>query len=322
MHDDLIEGIKERLRESQRRESPDYSISVYCDRHIGVRMKPAISWGSMEYSDTAADLNRTHEWVCPKPECSRSYEPMMFGYHDRAKPGTRRGLNELRQHRGNHPQLPFMYIGKVGEGRQFLCPLYKCTERGPQVVDSVTEEVIETPVDPLSKLKKDARKSAVEMAIFDAFAAVSGLAIDEESEKNRNPDYPDVECTISGQLHFFELGRIISSEVAEKLDPNRRKPEGGFSFNQEQPLLDIVESKKTKRYTTDGAPVDLILHFDLRLGTATTVERLIQRNPGLLDCLYTGGPFKRVWVFDEHAKRVIYTAPTGLSPGSSTLGAS
>ncbi len=151
----------------------------------------------------------------------------------------------------------------------------------------MTEEVIDTPFDPLSKLKKDARKSAVEMAIFRAFGAASSLAIDEGSEQNRNPDYPDVECTISGALHFFELGRIISSEVAEKLDPNRRKPESGFSFNQEQPFLDIVDSKKRKKYTTDGEPVDLILHFDLRLGTTATVERLIQRNPGLLECLYT-----------------------------------
>jgi hypothetical protein len=309
LEDDLIAAVKEHLRESERRERPDYSITVYCDHHVGVRMTPATSWGSMEYSDTAADLNRTLEWLCPIPECSRSYEPMMFGYHDRARPGTRRGLNELWQHRGKHPGRPFMYIGKIGTGRQFMCPFYMCAEQGPHVALSVTDEDIEVPVDPLEKLKKDERKSAIEIGIFRAFRTASGLPVDEGSEANRNPDYPDIECSIAGQQYFFELGRIISPEVAEKLEPKRRKLEGGFSFNQEQPLLDIVESKKKKSYTTNGSPVDLILHFDLRLGTGATVERLIQRNPNLLECLCTTGPFKRVWVFDEHANKVVLMAP-------------
>jgi len=132
------------------------------------------------------------------------------------------------------------------------------------------------------------------------------LPIDEGSAENRNPDYPDILCTVSGQKYWFELGQIINEEVAEKLSPNRRKQDGGFSYDQEKPLKNVVNSKATKKYVTEGAPVDLVLHFNLRLGTRANVERLVHKHTALLASLTTTGPFKRVWVFDEHTRAIIW----------------
>jgi hypothetical protein len=305
--DHFVADIEEWLKEEQRKKDPDYRITVYCDHHLGVKMNLATSWASVESGETSADINPRLHWFCPKSDCARCYEPTMFGYHwNSGEPGSRIQMNFQRQPRGNHPGLPFMYIGKVGEGRQFMCPIYECDEHGPQVATLVVDEEVELPAPSLDDLRGSERKRALEMSIFLSFASASGLPIDEGSAESREPNYPDILCTISGERYFFELGRVINREVAEKLNPNRRKPEGGFSYNQEKPLVDIVKSKSAKAYKTEGAPVDLLLHFDLRLGSASTVERLIQSNPELLHSPATTGPFKRVWVFDEYTRQIVW----------------
>jgi hypothetical protein len=214
--------------------------------------------------------------------------------------------NPLKQPRGNHPGLPFMYIGKAGEGRRFMCPLYKCDEQGPEVAACVMDEELRIPADQSSNLKGAERQRADEMLVFQSFASVSGLPIDEGSAENSNPDHPDILCTISGQKYWFELGRIINEEVAEKLNPSRRKRDGGFSYDQGKPFVDLINSKASKKYVTEGAPADLVLHFDLRLGTAAAIERLVEKHATLLDSVPSRGPFERVWVFDEYTKTVLW----------------
>lgn len=308
-NDDLhdFEGELHRwIEEANRKDHPDYRNTIYCDRHLGVKMLLADSWSSIEYGDTSVDVNPTLLWHCPKPGCDRHYEPTMFGYHVN-EPGRRIQTDGTKQPRGNHPGLPFMYIGKFGEGRRFKCPYYKCEEQGPIVREAVADEYVEPPQpDPLTSLTKAERKRAEELLIFQSFASACGLPIDEGSPENRDPDYPDILCTISGQRYWFELGRIIHPEVAEKLNPKRRKLGGGFSYNQEEPFVQLLNGKSAKRYATDGLPVDLILHFDLRLGTTASVRRLCERHADFLKSLTTSGPFKRVWVFNIANNSVVW----------------
>jgi hypothetical protein len=231
----------------------------------------------------------------------------MFGYHwNSGKMGTRMRMNPNQQVRCNHPGVPFMYIGRVGEGRRFMCPLYKCGKQGPEVVASVVDEEVEIPPNPLEGLRGAEKKRRIEMLVFQAFALASGLPVDEGSAENRDPPYPDILCTIYGQKHWFELGQITNEEVAEKLSPNRRKQDGGFSYDQEEPFVKIISSKAEKKYETEGAPVDLILHFDLRLGSAAAVERLVDKHEALLGSLSVNGPFNRVWIFDKPTRRVVW----------------
>ena len=303
--DDILSEIEMYMEEERRKERPDYHNTVYCDRHLGVKMCLATSWGTVEYGDTSVDANANLLWYCPKPGCDRHYEPTMFGYHVNEQ-GRRLQTDGKKQPRGNHPGLPFMFIEKSGDGRRYRCPLYKCDERGPLVAEAVVDEEIYPPPDPLANLKGDERKRAMEMLIFQSFAAVSGLPIDEGSPEHRDPEYPDILCTILGRKYWFELGQVIHREVAEKVNPKRRKLDGGFSYDQERPFVDLVKSKATKKYTTEGAPVDLILHFGFRFGSATAARRLCEKHAALLEALTTAGAFSRVWVFDEFNKVVIW----------------
>lgn len=67
-----------------------------------------------------------------------------------------------------------------------------------------------------------------------------------------------------------------------------------------------MRDKASKTYKTDGAPVDLILHFDLRFAEGYVVKSLVEKQGDLLNLPITDGPFKRVWIFDEHAQQVIW----------------
>jgi len=304
---DWLADIEEFMKEEERKEHPDYRITVFCDHHLGVKMLLATSWGSVEYGETSVDANPIRQWFCPKPDCIRCYEPTMFGYHwNSGKPGTRRQMNPQKQPRGNHPNLPFMYIGKVGEGRRFMCPLYKCDEEGPEVALSVVDEEVETPTNPLDDLRGDERKRAFEMSVFQSFASVSGLRIDKGSHENGAQYYPDIRCTILGQPYWFELGQIINEEVAEMLSPKRRKEERGFSYDQESSFAKLISGKATKKYETEGASVDLILHFDPRFGTTARARLLIEKHGTLLDSLTTSGQFRRVWIFDAYTKEIVW----------------
>src|SRR2546422_848920 len=132
--DDFLSEIERYMEEERRKDHPDYRNTVYCDKHLGIKMILASSWTSIEYDEHSVDANTKLLWYCPKQECDRHYEPTMFGYHVN-EPGRR--LNGGKQPRGNHPGRPFMYIGKFSDGRRYRCPLYKCEEEGPVVSEAV-----------------------------------------------------------------------------------------------------------------------------------------------------------------------------------------
>ena len=307
--DDLLAEIEEGMREEQRKSLPSPILEVYCDQHLGVKMVRAVSWGLGQYGEASADVNRLDFWRCPESGCDRCYHPMMFGYfRHKGEMGSRIEANSGKQRRcGRHVETPFLYIGKVNQGRQFLCPFYKCHERGDWVSAVVVDEEIAVQEDLFAGLSKTER----EMSVFRSFAVASGLAIDEGSAVNAVPRHPDIRCTISGQLYWFELGQIISEEVAAKINPKRRNVDSGFSFSQEHPFVEIIQEKARKMYDTYGAPVDLILYFDLRLGTEGVVRLLIEKHAGLLNSLVTVGPFSRVWIYDDWTKIVVSSHSRG-----------
>jgi hypothetical protein len=180
--DDLFAAIEESSKEEERKTRPSRTIVVYCDKHLGVKMALAESWILGESGRSSAAANRLSFWRCPKAGCERCYEPMTYGYFPYAgEMGSRIELNPNPedQPRGNHLELPFMYIGKVGQGRRYLCPLYKCNEEGPEVASPVLDEEVAIPRDPLESFGKEEKKRVIEMTTFKLFALVSGLALDD-----------------------------------------------------------------------------------------------------------------------------------------------
>jgi hypothetical protein len=55
--DDFLAEYKAYMEEERRKERPDYRNIVYCDDHLGVKMRLADAWSSIEYDDARADAN-------------------------------------------------------------------------------------------------------------------------------------------------------------------------------------------------------------------------------------------------------------------------
>jgi hypothetical protein len=302
----FVSKLKEEMEDIRLRKYTNLSIEPYCDVHLGARLFRVDSWTSVEYQNLddahVADANPWKDiWFCLMPGCVRCYRPW-YGYHVN-EPGMR--FRNSESQRCNHEDVPCMYIGKVGTSRQWMCPKYKCRRAGPVVAANVVDIQVSLPVDPLAGLKKDARKQAYEMQVFTKFAGVCGFSIDPGSAVNGPQFHPDIYCTVAGEPYHFELGRIVNATVAEKLNPNRRKQERGFTFDQSEPFQGITDDKATKSYITNGAPVDLILHFDLLFGSSSVAEDMCRKHEDRLRALVVSGPFKRVWVFDEVNLRVL-----------------
>ena len=64
---------------------------------------------------------------------------------------------------------------------------------------------------------------------------------------------------------FFELGEITDDDLAKDESTSLRfgvDGEGGL-FSEEEPLLRIIRKKTASTYQPDGAPLDLVLHYDV-----------------------------------------------------------
>jgi hypothetical protein len=236
---------------------------------------------------------------------------MMFGYYwHSGEMGSRKVLDDVRQPRcGVHPGIPFMYVGKVGQRRRYLCPFYKCNKQGEEISKLVIDEEVETREDPLIRRKKIELQRVEEMGLFLSFVAASGLPLDQGSEANMDPPYADIRCTIAGRPHSFELAEVINEIVAARLSPKRKTKDGGFSYSQEQSFLQILSTKVSKLYENDAGPVDLVLHFDLRWGSEKAMIDQIKKHTRRLMLLTTDGPFYRVWIFDHFAKKIVWVGP-------------
>lgn len=74
-----------------------------------------------------------------------------------------------------------------------------------------------------------------------------------------------------------------------------------FSFSQEAPFLRLLDQKraKSKDYRSEGEPVGLLMWFDLTLGTAENLERLVSKHRDKLDDVLGRGSFVKVWTCDR-----------------------
>ena len=102
------------------------------------------------------------------------------------------------------------------------------------------------------------------MTVFLGFAAAANLKIDPDSSLNAKPPQPDIACTVAGAQYFFELGEITDESLAKDVSTSLRTEvdsKGGF-FSEEEPLIRMIRKKAATKYETNGAPLDLILHYD------------------------------------------------------------
>ena len=159
-------------------------------------------------------------------------------------------------------------------------------------------------------LKPDDKKLLFEWKTFRAFARVSGLDIDPRSiemcdPNAASPPFPDVRCRVSGQFEYFELGEVTAEDLARKASIAMKNRSGvyGGATSQRRPLARICLKKCRKRYTTNGRPLHLILHF--AVGRQVPNERSLPDDLSSLMGPIRRGPFACVWLYDGWDQRVL-----------------
>ena len=160
----------------------------------------------------------------------------------------------------------------------------------------------EAPFDKLGKAER-------ELKVFEEFRKRSGLPIDPESVKNREPPEPDIYCEIEGCGSVaFELSSLINQRLAKtnseqtKLDT----PEPVYlRLDSREAIRCICRKKREKSYSTPH-PIELVLYESMR--PAPPANFVIQ-------CIRDGfqngselGPFRGVWYMGaggEPCKRIL-----------------
>jgi hypothetical protein len=160
-------------------------------------------------------------------------------------------------------------------------------------------------------LSNSRKQEISELEVFNAFAAVAEARIDSGSGFNTIPREPDIRCG-EGALHYFELGEVTDKSVAHSMAVALRDDEvTGSPFSQDQPFANIIEKKRGQTYTTNWAPVELLLYYQTQHPPlAWHFEKLLANSMADLEALVTTGPFQRVWIFDFAKRQVLWHSST------------
>ena len=158
-------------------------------------------------------------------------------------------------------------------------------------------------------MSNEAKKSKVELDVFQEFTERSGLNIIPNSIEKRNPPEPDILCRISdGETVAFEL-KGIRSEVLEKLVSDSLKSGGQdklFCRGGEDAEEDKIKEAFEKHYVTEH-PIELLFYT---YGTSFTfLDNVIVTIQCC--CRDSDHDFRRVWFMgrpDEPCKCVFPVA--------------
>ncbi len=152
------------------------------------------------------------------------------------------------------------------------------------------------------------KKELAEMKAFMGFADAAKLKVDPGSPVNEVPPLPDISCKIAGAACYFELGEITDEKVAKEVNTSMRTGEDGdgTDFSEHDPLIRIIRKKAVSTYGTDGAPLDLVLHYEKQYPFAPA-EYLERYEADIVAAMIPNGPFSRIWMYDSWTKSILWS---------------
>lgn len=151
-------------------------------------------------------------------------------------------------------------------------------------------------------LSGDQKKRYTEWWTFGKFASASSLDIDPRTIESREPPESDIHCCVSGKGNYFELGEVTDQTLARnggKAAKQQQDVHAG-SFAQLEPLSRIVEQKCSKRYTTHGQPLHLLLHYSVghQVPHTALVRSEMAKVQREIVLKLRKSPFSNLWLFD------------------------
>jgi len=160
-------------------------------------------------------------------------------------------------------------------------------------------------------------KSDHERVVFLQFARSAQIPIDENSVEMRPPPEPDIRCICSGQVTYFELGRILEKNMQRlriKAIKNAPKPVAVDAKDIGLAERDVLQAKLLKKYQVGSSPLELLLYFDsenpIVMGSIPPFK-FAAHAKHVLEPLLTPMPehIRRVWVFERCGNSILWRHP-------------
>jgi len=159
-----------------------------------------------------------------------------------------------------------------------------------------------------NSFSKDDRKKIIESLAFVGFAAVSGLMISGYEHDNPDPPFPDIEAKVEGNRYFFELGELTDQGGAQAVRASESTGLAGGAVSRAAPIAKMLHEKCSMGYRTDGAPLDLLLHYSRQYPSAAVLSDYLNKHVSDIQSLITRSSFSRIWIYsDWPPKRVLWS---------------
>ncbi len=184
-----------------------------------------------------------------------------------------------------------------------------------------------------------ARQQDHELGVFRGFVSASGLNIPPDSIHVQ--DRPDIRCAIDSKLCLFELAEVLwkdpdpnaavatlahglaLSERASRrkaalraegrlAEAERIQTSGSFRNPPLAALLQVLESKCAKSYSTDNSPLSLLLYYQ-RASPCDPFGWLTKHYGPAVQAMLETSPFECVWLY--HHPSAFSFDVRGAAPG-------
>ena len=158
-------------------------------------------------------------------------------------------------------------------------------------------------------LRSDQKKLYTEWWTFGKFSRVATLDIDPRTIENRQPPEPDIRCTVSLTVSYFELGEITDQRLAQSagIAAKRGDETHAGPFSQMEPLFRIFDQKCSKHYDTKGQPLHLLLHYSVghQVPHSSLLRSEISEHRQETAAKLRNSPFSSLWIYDGWEEAVI-----------------
>jgi hypothetical protein len=154
-------------------------------------------------------------------------------------------------------------------------------------------------------------KTDHEVTIFREFVELAGLPVDPDSIRPEQSPWPDISCTIAGQVHYFELTRAadqgFADDVGALFAKGRRTGEGhvsaAHSYDDHSILRMAIERKASATHETGGQPLSLLVYYD-GVFHALNSFAFIESTFRALQIQYHER-WHAIWLYDRNKKAVL-----------------
>ena len=158
----------------------------------------------------------------------------------------------------------------------------------------------------IGSLTLEERKNLKESATFVRFARCSGIVCDPFDHENVKPRFPDIRAVVGGLPYFFEMGEVTDQGIPRRLSRQFKSGEiTGGPFSQAEPLLRMLRQKCESHYVTNGAPVDLVLHYSNMYPYAPSILEFLGAHAAEVKTFLKGSAFTRIWIYSDWEPRQV-----------------